>query len=83
MIHSMVAHLDSVTCLAIDSQQTCLLSGSHDRSMRLWDLEKRNCLQELTAHQKKDDESIYDVIFHSTKPYMASVGADSIAKIYA
>ncbi len=28
MIHSMVAHLDSVTSLAIDPQQTCLLSGS-------------------------------------------------------
>ena len=28
MIHSMVAHLDTVTSLAIDPQQTCLLSGS-------------------------------------------------------
>jgi len=83
MIHSMIAHLDSITSLAIDPQQTCLLSSSHDRSIRLWDLENKNCLQELTAHQKKDDESIYDVIFHSSKPYMASVGADSIAKIYA
>jgi striatin 1/3/4 len=83
MIHSMVAHLDSVTSLAIDPQQTCLLSGSHDRSIRLWNLENKNCLQEITAHQKKDDESIHDVAFHLSKPYMASVGADSIAKIYA
>jgi striatin 1/3/4 len=83
MIHSMVAHLDSVTCLAIDPQQTCLLSGSHDRSIRLWDFEHKNCLQELTSHQKKDDESIHDIAFHSSKPYMASVGADSMAKIYA
>lgn len=82
MIHSMVAHLDPVTCLAIDPQQTYLLSGSHDRSIRLWHLEQRNCLQEITAHQKKDEESIHDVAFHSTKPLMASVGADSIAKIY-
>ena len=83
MIHSMVAHLDSVTSLAIDPQQSCLLSGSHDRSIRLWDIENKNCLQELTVHQKKDDESIHDIAFHSSKPYMASVGADSIAKIYA
>ncbi len=83
MIHSMVAHLDSVTSLAIDPQQTCLLSSSHDRSIRLWDLDNKTCLQELTAHQKKDDESIHDIAFHSSKPYMASVGADSIAKIYA
>ncbi|UJR08728.1 hypothetical protein I4U23_012985 [Adineta vaga] len=83
MIHSMVAHLDSVTCLAIDPQQTCLLSGSHDRSIRLWDFENKTCIQELTAHQKKNDESVHDIAFHSSKPYMASVGADSIAKIYA
>ncbi|CAF1098248.1 unnamed protein product [Adineta ricciae] len=82
MIHSMVAHLDSVTCLVIDPQQTCLLSGSHDRSIRLWDFENKSCIQELTAHQKKNDESIHDIAFHSSKPYMASVGADSIAKIY-
>lgn len=83
MIHSMVAHLENVTCLAIDPQQTCLLSGSHDRSIRLWNLENKTCLQELTVHQKKDDESIHDVCFHPSKPYLASVGADSIAKIYA
>lgn len=83
MIHSMVAHLESVTSLAIDPQQNCLLSSSHDRSIRIWDLENKNCLQELTAHQKKNDESIHDITFHSSKPYMASVGADAIAKIYA
>ncbi len=83
MIHSMVAHLESVTSVTIDPQQNCLLSSSHDRSIRLWDFETKKCLQELTAHQKKDDESVHDVIFHSSKPYMASVGADSVAKIYA
>ncbi|UJR37475.1 hypothetical protein I4U23_030178 [Adineta vaga] len=83
MIQSMVAHLDSVTSLAIDPQQSSLLSSSHDRSIRLWNLETKNCIQELTVHQKKDDESIHDVAFHLSKPYMASVGADSIAKIYA
>jgi striatin 1/3/4 len=55
----------------------------HDRSIRLWNFETKTCIQELTAHQKKDDESIHDVAFHLSKPYMASVGADSIAKIYA
>ena len=78
----MIAHLDCVTSLAIDPQQTCLLSGSHDRSIRLWNLDNKNCLQELTVHQKKDDESIHDIAFHSSKSYMASVGADSFAKIF-
>jgi len=83
MIHSMVAHLDTVTSVALDPQQNSLLSSSHDRSIRLWNNESKNCIQEFTAHQKKNDESIHDIAFHPSKPYMASVGADSIAKIYA
>ena len=99
----MVAHLNAVTSLALDPQQTCLVSGSkndqrevsfftidmgfvrlgHDRSIRLWNFESKNCMQEFTAHQKKDDESVHDIAFHASKPYLASVGADSIAKIYA
>ncbi|KAL0266514.1 UNVERIFIED_CONTAM: hypothetical protein PYX00_009027 [Menopon gallinae] len=36
LVHSMVAHLDAVTCLAIDPNGLFLLSGSHDCSIRLW-----------------------------------------------
>ena len=34
MVHSMVAHLDSVTSLAVDQHGLYLISGSHDCSIR-------------------------------------------------
>ncbi|XP_076464656.1 striatin-3-like isoform X8 [Babylonia areolata] len=82
MIHAMVAHLDSVTSLAVDPNGLYLLSGSHDCSIRLWNLDSKTCVQEITSHRKKFDESIHDVAFHPQKPYIASAGADALAKVF-
>ncbi|PIO15492.1 hypothetical protein AB205_0181990, partial [Aquarana catesbeiana] len=79
-IHSMVAHLDAVTSLAVDPNGIYLMSGSHDCSIRLWNLDSKTCVQEITAHRKKLDESIYDVAFHPSKAFIASAGADALAK---
>ncbi|XP_058119834.1 striatin-4 [Anopheles ziemanni] len=82
LVHSMVAHLDAVTSLAIDAHGLYLLSGSHDCSIRLWHMDNKTCVQEITAHRKKFDESILDVAFHPSKPFIASAGADAIAKVF-
>jgi len=82
LLHSMVAHLDSVTSLAVDQHGLYLISGSHDCSIRVWNLESKTCVQEMTAHRKKFDESILDVAFHPSRPYIASAGADAMAKVY-
>uniref|UniRef100_A0AAQ4RGL2 Striatin n=1 Tax=Gasterosteus aculeatus aculeatus TaxID=481459 RepID=A0AAQ4RGL2_GASAC len=81
-IHSMVAHLDAVTCLAVDPNGLYLMSGSHDCSIRLWNMESKTCIQEFTAHRKKSEESIHDVAFHPTKCYIGSAGADALAKVF-
>ncbi|XP_045768547.1 striatin-3 [Maniola jurtina] len=80
--HAMVAHLDAVTGLALDPNGLFLLSGSHDCSVRLWNLDSKTCVQEITAHRKKFDESILDVAFHPLRPYIASAGADGLAKVF-
>uniref|UniRef100_A0AAY4CY60 Striatin N-terminal domain-containing protein n=1 Tax=Denticeps clupeoides TaxID=299321 RepID=A0AAY4CY60_9TELE len=82
VVHSMVAHLDAVTCLTTDPKGTYLISGSHDCSVRLWMLESRTCVQEITAHRKKHDEAIHDVAFHPSQPFIGSAGADALAKIF-
>lgn len=82
LIHSMVAHLEPVTSLAVDAHGLYLLSGSHDCSIRLWNFDNKTCVQEITAHRKKFDESIFDVAFHPTRPYIASAGADALAKVF-
>lgn len=58
------------------------ISGSHDCSIRLWNLDNKTCVQEITAHRKKFHESILDVAFHPTRPYIASAGADGLAKVF-
>lgn len=82
LIHQMVAHLDAVTSLAVDPNGIYLMSGSHDCSVRLWNLDSKTCVQEITAHRKKSEEAIYDVAFHPSKAYIASAGADALARVY-
>ncbi|CAK9293495.1 unnamed protein product [Gordionus sp. m RMFG-2023] len=81
-IHKMIAHLDSVSCLSLDPYGLYLLTGSHDNSIRLWNYENKSCVQEITCHRKKFDEGVNSVAFHPSLSYMASAGADSIAKIF-
>ena len=82
LIYTMVAHQDAVTDLDIDASNMYLLSSSHDCSLRLWNIDNKNCIQEITAHRKKYDEAINCIGFHKTRTYIASGGADAIAKIY-
>ncbi|XP_068765941.1 striatin-4 isoform X2 [Struthio camelus] len=82
-VHSMVAHLDAVTCLAVDPSGAFLLSGSHDCSLRLWHLGSRTCVQEIAAHRRKHAEAVHAVAFHPGRALSASAGADALAKVFA
>ncbi|KAH9829146.1 WD40 repeat-like protein [Rhodofomes roseus] len=82
--HSMLAHLDAVTSLSIDAAGFSLVSGSHDCSVRFWDvLGSRACVQEIPSHREKAREGVLDTEFHPTLPIMASAGADGVIKLYA
>jgi WD40 repeat protein len=82
--HSMPAHLDGVTSLSIDASGFSLVSGSHDCSLRFWDLlGSRSCVQELSTHREKAREGVLDVQFHPSLPFLASGGADGVVKLYA
>jgi len=73
-----------VTSLSIDAAGFSLVSGSHDCSIRFWDLlGTRACLQEITTHREKAREGVLDVEFHPSLPFMASAGADGVVKLYA
>ncbi|KAI0798088.1 WD40-repeat-containing domain protein [Abortiporus biennis] len=82
--HSMLAHLDAVISLSIDAAGFSLVSGSHDCSVRFWDiLGSRACVQEITSHREKAREGVLAVEFHPSLPIMASAGADGVVKLYA
>lgn len=57
-------------------------SPGHDCSLRLWHLDNKTCVQEITAHRKKHEEAIHAVAFHPCKALSASAGADALAKVF-
>jgi len=82
MVHTMVGHLDAVASLDVDPSGLYLLSAGHDSSVRFWDIHTRNCIQEFNAHRPKYQESIHSVVYHPSKTFVASGGADSTVRIY-
>ncbi|CAG8753054.1 5649_t:CDS:2, partial [Acaulospora colombiana] len=77
--HSMLTHLDAVTALSLDPSGHTLVSGSHDNSVRFWDLlGQKQCIQEDTKHRQKGEEGVLAVQFHPSLPFMASAGADGL-----
>ena len=81
--HAMVAHQDAVSQVAVAAGDTHVVSGGHDSSLRIWDISGGySCVQEVTAHRKKWDESILSVAAHPTLGHLASSGADAVVKAY-
>ena len=66
-----MAHEDSVTSLDIDPTGLHVVSAGHDRSLRVWDICSKKCVNEFSAHRRKHDEAIHSVRFHPTLPFMA------------
>lgn len=65
---------DSLSC-------SCTRTG-HDCSLRLWSLDNKTCVQEITAHRKKHEEAIHAVACHPSRALIANVGADALAKVF-
>ena len=72
----MLAHLDAATFLSINATGFALVSGSHDCSVRFWDiLGPRAGIQESASHREKGREGMLDVEFHPWLPLMATAGS--------
>uniref|UniRef100_A0A183AWZ5 WD_REPEATS_REGION domain-containing protein n=1 Tax=Echinostoma caproni TaxID=27848 RepID=A0A183AWZ5_9TREM len=81
-VETMVAHMDAITSLAVDAHGLYLITGGHDASVRVWDLESRACVQEITNHRAKHNEAVNSVALHPRLPLAASAGADGVCKVY-
>ena len=78
----MIGHSDAVSSLSVDSSGVYAFSGSHDGSLRVWDIRKYKCLYETPCHRKKFDESVNVVVKHPNLPILATGGADSLIKVF-
>lgn len=91
---SLNAHRDSVTCLDIDPSGLTFVSGSHNGTVRFWDLVKMGevestvptyqakCFQEVQAHEVQANEGVLAVAFHPSSPLVATSGADGAVRMY-
>ena len=72
----MLTYLDAAMLLLIDTAGFALVSGSHDCSVRFWDI-LGPCagIQESASHREKGREGMLDVEFHPWLPLMATAGS--------
>ena len=87
-------HADAVSCLAVSNNGLQLISGSHDGTIKVWDLRKFGSttaglvdeflpIYEMEdAHMKKYDEGVQCLAVHQSQPFIASGGSDSIVKVF-
>ncbi|TXT04838.1 hypothetical protein VHUM_03921 [Vanrija humicola] len=81
--HNLLAHPAPVTALALSPMSPmCILSASVDCSVRLWDLQRKTSLQDLTGHRQRSDEGVTDVASHPDLPIVASAGADGVVRVW-
>ena len=60
-----------------------MITGSHDGSIKVWDLRNYRVVAELSkAHQRKYEESVMCLAAHTSVPFFASGGADCVVNIY-
>ena len=75
---SLYAHKLPVTCFDVSSDSTILLSGSADKSVKLWGLDFGDCHKSILAH----DQGIMSVKFLPETHYFFSVSKDHLVKYW-
>lgn len=75
---SLYAHKLPVTCFDVSSDNAILLSGSADKSVKLWGLDYGDCHKSILAH----DQSIMAVKFVPDTHYFFSASKDHLIKYW-
>jgi hypothetical protein len=76
------AHSDSVTSISVCPDKNVFVTGGADSSVRLWDLRSLRIHNEIHAHRRKFDDSIFDVKFDPAGRIIGSGGAEGTLKIF-
>jgi WD40 repeat protein len=73
-----VGHKDQVRSLSLSSDNSTVLSGSADKTVKLWELATGKCLCTLTGHQ----DAVNSVSFSADGLYVISGSSDRTIKLW-
>lgn len=77
--HSLIAHTDSIVSLDFNSKSNLIVTAGLDSSLRLWDFRTLRCLQEISIHHPKYDQTVRVVKFeHDQKTVLIGCSDGSI-----
>ncbi len=82
LIKSIVAHTDSVSTVNAGLKDFELLSGSHDGSLRCWDIRIFKLLYDIPAHRKKYDEGLLSINTYQNEKLVITTGSDGLIKVF-
>jgi len=73
-------HQRGVNCVeyAPTGEKPYLVSGSDDRTVRIWDYQMKNCIQTLSGHTN----NVSAALFHPTLPIIMTGSEDGTARIW-
>jgi len=78
LIDSFSGHTSWVLSIAASPDGNSLVSGSADKSVKLWDVSSRQCIQIDKSHK----DAVWDVSFNTHGTRVASVSSDKSVSIF-
>jgi striatin 1/3/4 len=60
-----------------------LISGSHDGTIRTWDMRTFNLISDISSHRVKNNEGVLGINVVSSSKTVFSCGADGIIKAFS
>jgi WD40 repeat protein len=78
LVKTLTSHSDAVSSIAISADGVMLASGSHDKTVKLWDLRTGSLLRTLSGHQ----EPVLSVAISPNGQTIASGGVDSTVHLW-
>jgi WD40 repeat protein len=72
-------HLDAVTTVCLNGDGTLALSGSADRTLKLWDVATGRCLRTFVGH----DAEVTSACFRADGRYILSGSVDRTVKVWS
>ena len=78
--YTLSGHSKGVNCVEFSPypEKPYLLSGSDDKSVKVWDLQTRQCLHTLDGHSS----NVTAAVFHPSLPVIISGAEDGLVKIW-